>query len=124
VRRGIRTGWRLVSKWRGRKLDESEEKEVAREIVEGLEGKSRLRDRVTDRARGLREGVGKWKETRMERASMEAKTAAESTRGVTMRHVMDAAAAYLVVKAIFPVRLAASLLITPRLARAFGRRWG
>ncbi|KAG8862781.1 hypothetical protein FRB96_000791 [Tulasnella sp. 330] len=97
VMRGtIGSSWKLWGMYRGKdqKVEDKDSKKVAKETIEGLEGRRRL-----------------WTNKALDKAS-----------GVKLQQVMDAAAAYLVVKALFPLRLAVSLYLTPKIARTLARR--
>jgi len=101
----------------------------------------RFRDRIGGMVAGLKEkyqggelgesGATKaqeLKETALEqwrvrRERLPAVTDIVERKQGTLKKVTDAAAAYFILKAIFPVRLGLTVLLTPRLARFVGRRW-
>ena len=83
---GVRAGWRLVTvargRWSGRSTSGDEERAVEEEL-------KWLRDRVSQQTRWMVRG---WK------YAVKARTGVELGRDGTARKVMDATAAYLVVK--------------------------
>ncbi|KAF7980994.1 hypothetical protein HWV62_5237 [Athelia sp. TMB] len=102
VRRAVRTGYNLSlsiygqAKTRGKDGDE-----VADDAIKALEGK----------------GIGGLHISNLGLGDRVRKTA----EGVSFREILDGAAAYIVVKALFPARLPLSLILTPKVARVLSR---
>jgi len=95
--------WRAAAAARWKKAKDtgeidSESAELAEDAVKALEGKPGWRDPTV------------WKTRALEKANT-----------VGLKNVMDFAAAYLAVKALLPVRLAASIFLTPTFARLLAR---
>jgi hypothetical protein len=140
VRSGVRSGFGMLMSWRQRRA------EVA-EVAEDHPPPGTLQ-RMVARARGIQSTAQQPSDAAIAASAVDGLEGRQDWKGrlsdtaarVRLKHVMDAAAAYLVVKvhmlvscavtstliaaqALFPLRLGLSLFLAPRLARAFARRW-
>ncbi|KAH8822607.1 hypothetical protein DL96DRAFT_299526 [Flagelloscypha sp. PMI_526] len=136
LRMALVHGWTLFKSFRERRALKKEEKtrlqqnsqDLAEEAIEAMEGKQTGKKSIKERFQQYLKG-----KAANDSSSSDATSPSQSdnlsvwsrigltSEDVKLRAVMNASAAYLLVKSLFPLRLALSLFLTPRLARAFKR---